>query len=87
MEPLTIKTPADALSFIGNTLGFWPQESLVCITLADHHVGTTLRVDLPKPNTETSYAKLVASYLGHDTHAESALLTIGAHEGRRDRDP
>jgi hypothetical protein len=33
MEPLTIKTPTDVLSFIGHTLGFWPQESLVCITL------------------------------------------------------
>lgn len=39
MEPLTIKTPADVLSFIGHTLGFWPQESLVCITPADNHVG------------------------------------------------
>ena len=37
MEPLTIKTPADVLSFIGHTLGFWPRESLVCITVADNH--------------------------------------------------
>src|SRR5688572_22590133 len=33
METLTIKSPADLLSFIGHTLGFWPQESLVCITV------------------------------------------------------
>ncbi|WAH97387.1 DUF4192 family protein [Arthrobacter sp. MMS18-M83] len=48
METLTIKTPADVLSFIGHTLGFWPQESLVCITLYTNHIGVTLRVDLPK---------------------------------------
>jgi hypothetical protein len=47
MEPLTIKTPADVLSFIGHTLGFWPPESLVCITLDANRVGATLRVDLP----------------------------------------
>lgn len=27
METPTIKTPADVLSFIGHTFGFWPQES------------------------------------------------------------
>ena len=27
METLTIKSPADLLSFIGHTLGFWPQEA------------------------------------------------------------
>ncbi|MHA7141869.1 DUF4192 domain-containing protein [Arthrobacter sp. Sr33] len=80
MEPLTIKTPADVLSFIGHTLGFWPQESLVCITLADNHVGPTLRVDLPKPTTEISYAKMVAGYLGHDTSAEGVLFAVYTSE-------
>lgn len=48
MEELSIKTPADVLSFVGHTLGFWPQESLVCITLDKNNiVGATLRVDLP----------------------------------------
>ncbi|MET3140316.1 UNVERIFIED_ORG: hypothetical protein ABIB13_000003 [Arthrobacter sp. UYEF2] len=82
METLTIKTPADVLSFIGHTLGFWPQESLVCITLADNHVGATLRVDLPKPSTEISYAKMVAGYLGHDTSAEGVLFAVYTSEPR-----
>ncbi|WP_350224983.1 DUF4192 family protein [Arthrobacter sp. efr-133-TYG-120] len=47
MEKLTIKTPSDVLSFIGHTLGFWPQESLVCITMNDNSIGATLRIDLP----------------------------------------
>ncbi|PVE14902.1 DUF4192 domain-containing protein [Arthrobacter sp. Bz4] len=80
MEPLTIKTPADVLSFIGHTLGFWPRESLVCITITDNHVGPTLRVDLPKPHTEISYAKMVAGYLGHDSSAEGVLFAVYTSE-------
>ncbi len=76
MEKLTIQTPADVLSFIGHTLGFWPRESLVCITLADNHIGATLRVDLPKPGNEISYARTVATYLAYDTSAASVLFAV-----------
>ncbi|MGM9474418.1 DUF4192 domain-containing protein [Pseudarthrobacter sp. YS3] len=76
MEALTIKSPADVLSFVGHTLGFWPRESLVCITLADNHVGATLRVDLPKPGAEISYAQTIAGHLAHDTKAASVLFAV-----------
>jgi hypothetical protein len=80
METLTIKTPADVLSFIGHTLGFWPRECLVCITLADNRVGATLRVDLPKPGTEIGYARMVAEYLSHDANAASVLFAVYTEE-------
>lgn len=76
MEELTIRTPADVLSFVGHTLGFWPRESLVCVTLSDNHIGATLRVDLPKPGTEISYARTVAGYLAHDTNAANVLFAV-----------
>lgn len=76
METLTIKTPADLLSFIGRTLGFWPRESLVCITLVDNHVGATLRVDLPKTGAELSYAHTVAEYLADDARAANVLFAV-----------
>lgn len=77
METLTIKTPADVLSFIGHTLGFWPQESLVCITLDTNHVGVTLRVDLPRHDgDEGAYARTVAGYLANGTNATSALFAV-----------
>ncbi|MHA7221201.1 DUF4192 family protein [Arthrobacter sp. RHLT1-20] len=76
MEAFTIKTPADVLSFVGHTLGFWPRESLVCITLVDNHVGATLRVDLPKPGAEISYAQTIAEYLAHDDKAASVLFAV-----------
>jgi hypothetical protein len=76
MEELTIRTPADVLSFVGHTLGFWPQESLVCITMSENRIGATLRVDLPKRDTEISYAQTVAGYLAHDTNASSVLFAV-----------
>jgi hypothetical protein len=83
MEKLTIKTPSDVLSFIGHTLGFWPQESLVCITLNDNGIGATLRIDLPRqPGQELPYARTVAHYLTSDTNATSiifAVYTRGTH--------
>ena len=58
METLTIESSADLLSFIGHTLGFWPQESLVCLTLDINHIGATLRVDVPRHDgAERTYAR------------------------------
>ncbi|XAS74213.1 DUF4192 domain-containing protein [Micrococcaceae bacterium Sec5.1] len=77
MNELTIKDPADLLCFIGHTLGFWPKESLVCITLDDNRVGATLRIDLPRqPGNELPYARTVTSYLTSDTTATSILFAV-----------
>jgi hypothetical protein len=81
MEKLTITTPSDVLSFIGHTLGFWPQESLVCITMNDNSIGATLRIDLPRqPGQELPYARTVAHYLTSDTTATSILFAVYTSE-------
>jgi hypothetical protein len=87
MEPLTIKTPADVLSFVGHTLGFWPHESLVCITLDANRVGATLRVDLPRRGSEVTYARTVADYLAHDTNAASILFAVYTSEPQKPGQP
>jgi len=87
MEPLTIKTPADVLSFVGHTLGFWPQESLVCITLDANRVGATLRVDLPTHEGGLRYARTVADYLAHDTSAASVLFAVYTSEPQKPGKP
>lgn len=87
MEALTIKTPADVLSFVGHTLGFWPQESLVCITLDANRVGATLRVDLPRRGGEVTYARTVADYLAHDTSAASVLFAVYTSEPQKPGQP
>ncbi|WP_240987026.1 DUF4192 domain-containing protein [Arthrobacter sp. Soil736] len=77
METLTIKSPADLLSFIGHSLGFWPHESLVCITVDTNRIGATLRVDLPRHDGgELGYARTVAGYLTHDPNATSVLFAL-----------
>ena len=81
MEKLTITTPSDVLSFIGHTLGFWPKESLVCITLNENSIGATLRIDLPRqPGQELPYARTVAHYLTADTNATSILFALYTSE-------
>jgi hypothetical protein len=88
MEKLTVKTPPDVLSFIGHTLGFWPKESLVCITLNDNSIGATLRIDLPRqPGQELPYARTVANYLTADTTATSLLFAIYTSEPPRPGQP
>jgi len=81
VEKLTITTPSDVLSFIGHTLGFWPQESLVCITLNQNSIGATLRIDLPRqPGQELPYARTVAHYLTSDATATSVLFAVYTNE-------
>jgi hypothetical protein len=81
MEKLTITTPSDVLSFIGHTLGFWPQESLVCITLNENSIGATLRIDLPRQSgQELPYARTVAHYLTSDTTATAILFAVYTSE-------
>ncbi|MFK0005267.1 DUF4192 domain-containing protein [Paenarthrobacter sp. NPDC090522] len=77
MNALTIKDPADLLSFIGHTLGFWPAESLVCITLNNDKVGATLRIDLPQqPGLEIHFAQTVAAYLTSDERANGIVFAL-----------
>ncbi|MFC9772483.1 MULTISPECIES: DUF4192 domain-containing protein [unclassified Pseudarthrobacter] len=81
MEKLTITTQSDILSFIGHTLGFWPKESLVCITLNANSIGATLRIDLPRQaGQELDYARTVAHYLTSDSTARSVLFAVYTSE-------
>ncbi|WP_426007347.1 DUF4192 domain-containing protein [Paenarthrobacter sp. NyZ202] len=81
MDALTIKDPADVLSFIGHTLGFWPTESLVCLTLDKDKVGATLRIDLPKqPGYEVHFARTVAAYLTTDERATGIVFALYTSE-------
>jgi hypothetical protein len=76
-----------AVSFIGHTLGFWPHESLVCITLDANRVGATLRVDLPTREGGLRYARTVADYLAHDTSAASVLFAVYTSAPRKPGQP
>jgi hypothetical protein len=71
------RTRPTCSAFIGHTLGFWPQESLVCITLDKDKVGATLRIDLPKrPGYEVPFAQTVAAYLTTDERANGIVFAL-----------
>lgn len=81
MEPIRISSPADAISYMGHSLGYWPKESLVCVALEGRTLGPTLRVNLPGANSPgQSYAELVAHAIGIDHDATAVLVALFTHQ-------
>ncbi|MDJ0318378.1 DUF4192 domain-containing protein [Arthrobacter antibioticus] len=77
VERLSIKTPDDFISLMGHTLGYWPKESLVCITLDDRRIGSTLRVGLPKAEADTNrYVQDVVKFIATDREATGVVFGI-----------
>jgi hypothetical protein len=77
MDTLHITTPADVVSLIGHSLGYWPHESLVCISLQNNRMGATLRLDLPStPDHAHMYARKVGGYLRGDQDATATVFGI-----------
>lgn len=80
MERLSIKTPDDFISLMGHSLGYWPTESLVCVTLDDHRIGGTLRIGLPSTEADgTRYVDDVVQYISTDTEATGLVFGIFTH--------
>jgi hypothetical protein len=81
MEPIRISSPADAISYMGHSLGCWPQASLVCVALDGAALGPTLRVNLPgAEDFAESYAERVAHYFGIDHDATAVLIALFTHQ-------
>lgn len=80
MEPIRISSPADAISYMGHSLGYWPKESLVCVSLEGNTLGPTLRVNLPvTEDLGQSYAERVAHAVGIDHDATAVLIALFTH--------
>lgn len=78
-KPFGVSTAADVLSFIPHSLGYWPSESLVFITLTGQVSGATLRVDLPDepgPIALRSFVKQVCQYLTTDATADGTMAAM-----------
>jgi hypothetical protein len=83
-EHLTVRGPEDILGFIPHSLGYWPADSLVAMTLQGNRLGATLRLDLPGPETladPRGYARTVRDYLQADENADAALLACFTNDG------
>ena len=82
-DHLRITGPEDILGFIPHSLGYWPENSLVAMTLQGKRLGATLRVDLPVPGGGSGrrdmlagFARNVVSYLQADDAADGSLLAF-----------
>ena len=81
MEPIRISSPADAISYMGHSLGYWPQESLVCVALDGKTLGPTLRVNLPTTTDPgQSFTERVARAVGIDHDATAVLIALFTHQ-------
>ncbi|WFR85330.1 DUF4192 family protein [Arthrobacter sp. Y-9] len=77
---LTARGPEDILTYIPHAIGFWPRDSLVCLTARSGRIGATLRVDLPahdlRGDALLRYVRAVLSYLEHDSSADSTFVAM-----------
>ena len=86
-ERLTASRPEDILGFIPHALGYWPQESLVAMTLQGKALGATLRVDLPAVRDQGAlelFASRISDYLAADDAADGCLLAVFTDRGWED---
>lgn len=83
-EKLIISGPADILGFIPHSLGYWPADSLVAMTLHGKSVGATLRLDLPGRDVLAApgkFLRAVRGYLQADKEADGTLLVVFTNYG------
>jgi Domain of unknown function (DUF4192) len=81
MEPIRISSPADAISYMGHSLGYWPKESLVCVALEGKTLGPTLRVNLPRTTGPAeNYPEVVAHSIGIDHDATAVHIALFTHQ-------
>ncbi|WLQ05582.1 DUF4192 family protein [Arthrobacter oryzae] len=83
-ERLTITGPEDILGFIPHSLGYWPADSLVAMTMQGKRLGATLRVDLPEVDSGPGlqrFSRSVREYLEADHDADGILLVLFSNDG------
>src|SRR4029453_1353026 len=83
-ETLSIHQPEDILGYIPHLLGYWPEDSLVAITMQGKLLGAALRVDLPSRawgRALADFAEHVRHFLAADTLADGVVLALYTDDG------
>jgi hypothetical protein len=83
-ETLSIHQPEDILAYIPHLLGYWPEDSLVAITMQGKLLGAALRVDLParaSGRALADFAEHVRQYLAADTLADGVVIAVYTDDG------
>ncbi|GAA4660437.1 DUF4192 family protein [Arthrobacter cryoconiti] len=78
-SPLKAGSPADLLAFVPVQLGFWPENSLVLISMQGKLLRAVLRADLPPVGSNTAETALALSaMISSDVEADAYLGAIYA---------
>lgn len=77
-EKIRVSNGEDLLAFIPQTIGYWPENSLVCIGMAGKALRATMRLDLPPAGTADfqQFAALAAGQLASDGEADGCLIAF-----------
>ncbi|MGA7204862.1 MAG: DUF4192 domain-containing protein [Specibacter sp.] len=86
-DKLKVSAGEDLLAFIPHIVGYWPENSLVCIGMCGKSLRATMRLDLPPEGTAEldGFAAVAAAQLSSDAEADGVLLAFFA--GREWNEP
>lgn len=79
-DKIRVSSGADLLAFIPHIVGYWPENSVVCIGMNGKMLRATMRLDLPPVDSvdAASFARVVATQLASDPAADGVLLAFFA---------
>lgn len=84
LEPIKVSAGEDLLAFIPHIMGYWPQNSIVCIGMRGKQLRATMRLDLPPEGCGVQFARLAASQLASDAEADGCLIAVFGREDWQD---
>ncbi|MGO4383919.1 DUF4192 domain-containing protein [Specibacter sp. RAF43] len=79
-ETIKVSAGEDLLAFIPHIIGYWPENSVVCIGMCGKRLRATMRLDLPRHGTADldRFARIASAQLASDTTADGCLIAIFA---------
>ena len=88
LEKIKVSAGEDLLAFIPHMMGYWPENSIVCIGMNGKRLRATMRLDLPEDNSPDTarFAAIAAAQLSSDDEANGCLIAIFGREDWADSD-
>ncbi|PYI67115.1 hypothetical protein CVV68_11985 [Arthrobacter livingstonensis] len=77
-DKIKVSAGEDLLAFIPHIIGYWPENSVVCIGMCGKALRATMRMDLPMGGSADldAFANIAAGQLSSDEQADGALVAI-----------
>ncbi|MHA7305926.1 DUF4192 domain-containing protein [Arthrobacter sp. TMN-49] len=85
-DKIKVSAGEDLLAFIPHMMGYWPQDSIVCIGMSGKMLRATMRLDLPpdESGAPAHFALVAASQLASDRESDGCLIAIFGREDWQD---